>query len=265
MSSEPSGPPGAPPGSAAATRAGTLLLDADDTLFPSEGPAAVVSAAVLADLADRLGLPADDADAPDRLRRERSGRNFRSTAQELLARHGTGVESAELDAWVRREQAEVAERLGRTLRPRPDVLAALTALSGRYRLAVVSSSGSARIATCLRAAGLAGLIPAHRRFSAEDSLPVPAAKPDPAVYRFALRRLGVRAPDALAVEDSVAGARAALDAGITTLGIVQFVPGPERADRAAALLAEGVSAVAGSWDELTGLFTRVAPGDIRHG
>ena len=42
-------------------------------------------------------------------------------------------------------------------------------------------------------------------------------KPDPEVYRHALWQLGVRAVDAIAVEDSAAGLRAAVAAGLTTV------------------------------------------------
>lgn len=42
-------------------------------------------------------------------------------------------------------------------------------------------------------------------------------KPDPEVYRHALWQLGVRAVDAMAVEDSAAGLRAAVAAGLTTV------------------------------------------------
>jgi beta-phosphoglucomutase-like phosphatase (HAD superfamily) len=42
-------------------------------------------------------------------------------------------------------------------------------------------------------------------------------KPDPEAYQRALWQLGVRAVDAIAVEDSVAGLRAARSAGLTTV------------------------------------------------
>lgn len=44
-------------------------------------------------------------------------------------------------------------------------------------------------------------------------------KPDPEVYRHALWQLGVRAADAMAVEDSAPGLSAALAAGLTTVVI----------------------------------------------
>jgi HAD superfamily hydrolase (TIGR01509 family) len=226
----------------------TVLLDADGTLFPSEEPAFEASAEVTKAFADRFGLTGDFS--PERLRRTTTGRNFRTTAQDLLTRQGVTCEPDELEQWVEREKVEVSAHLGRVLRPQPDVVAAVTALGRRYRLAVVSSSALDRLATCFTASGLDELLPADGRFSAEDSLPVPTSKPNPAIYQLALRQLGIAAAEACAVEDSVTGAESALRAGIATVGIVQFVPTDERADREAALRTAGVERMVGSWDEL---------------
>jgi beta-phosphoglucomutase-like phosphatase (HAD superfamily) len=46
---------------------------------------------------------------------------------------------------------------------------------------------------------------------------VPAKKPSPDIYNLALERLGVSASDALAIEDSTIGLRAARAAGLATL------------------------------------------------
>jgi HAD superfamily hydrolase (TIGR01509 family) len=46
-----------------------------------------------------------------------------------------------------------------------------------------------------------------------------AGKPDPAPYNVALSQLGIQAQDAIALEDSPSGIRAAVAAGIRTIGI----------------------------------------------
>ncbi len=50
-----------------------------------------------------------------------------------------------------------------------------------------------------------------------DLTDVSSAKPDPAVYRLALERLGVPAGSCLAIEDNVGGVASAVAAGITCL------------------------------------------------
>ncbi len=69
------------------------------------------------------------------------------------------------------------------------------------------------------------------------------------MYAHAGRTLGVAPADAVAVEDSVNGARSAVAAGYPTIGILQFVPESERPTRADALQEAGVVAVVRSWTE----------------
>ena len=88
------------------------------------------------------------------------------------------------------------------------------------------------------------------RFSAEDSLPVPTSKPDPAVYVHAGRVLGVEGSHGLAVEDSVPGVTSAVAAGYYAVGNVMFVPADERQDRTRELLDAGAVAVTDSWRAL---------------
>ena len=61
-------------------------------------------------------------------------------------------------------------------------------------------------------------------------------KPDPEVYRHALWQLGVRAADAMAIEDSAPGLRAALAASLTTVVITTEASAGEDFNGAAAVL-----------------------------
>lgn len=230
------------------TRITTLLLDADGTLFPSEEPAFIASATVTQDFARHFGLTGTFS--PEHLRLTTTGKNFRTTAQDLADSQGVHLDPTELEEWVEREKTEVTAYLGQVLTPRPDVVAAVSALGSHYRLAMVSSSALTRLAACSTASGLDDLLPADRRFSAEDSLPVPTSKPDPAVYRFALTELGISPHQALALEDSATGAASAVAAGIATAGLVQFVPAGERPGRISHLRDAGAAWVRQSWEEL---------------
>jgi beta-phosphoglucomutase-like phosphatase (HAD superfamily) len=97
---------------------------------------------------------------------------------------------------------------------------------------------------------MAHFFPPDRRFSAEDSLPRPTSKPDPAIYLHAGQMLGIGPSEGVAVEDSVAGATSAVAAGFPTIGNLQFVQAGERADRRAALEQAGVAVVVTSWREV---------------
>ncbi len=235
----------------------TVLCDADGTLFPSEEPAYEASAVVTQAFAEHFGLAGDFS--PENLRRIGNGRNFRALAGQLLRAAGVPAEPRDLEQWVQRERVEVTAHLGATLTPRPDVLGAAAELGRRFRLGVVSSSALRRLAVCFTAAGLDELFPVSARFSAEDSLPEPVSKPDPAVYLHAAEQLGMRPDECLAIEDSVAGAQSAVAAGMPTVGIVQFVPRSEREQRVRDLYEVGVGLVAQSWDEVISVLAVPVP------
>jgi len=243
----------------------TLLLDADDNLFPSEGPAFDASAEVTTRFLARF-----DVSAPlsgDELRKKAVGKNFRSTATDLAVLSGVPFEKALADgrpdavlasdsdvasgrALTADEREQVTAHLAVTLKPDPEVLEPLQALASRYAMAAVSSSALARLKASFTAAGLDPLIPADLRFSAEDSLPVPTSKPDPAVYMHAGRVLGVEAHQGVAVEDSVPGVKSAVAAGYPAVGNVMFVPADERRHRTAELIDAGAVAITDSWRAL---------------
>jgi HAD superfamily hydrolase (TIGR01509 family) len=226
-----------------------LLCDADGNLFPSEEPAfdasVEVTNAFLAAIGSSRRFTAGE------LRLAATGMNFRTTAQHLAA--AEGVTDVDVEPWVEQEKRQVSEHLARTLRPHAETTEALTALAAHLPLAAVSSSALVRLAGCFTATGLDDLIPAGRRFSAEDSLPTPTSKPDPAVYLHACAELGIAPEAGLAVEDSVVGVRSAVAAGCPTIGNLLFVAPVERAERAAALESAGVLAVVSSWQEVADL------------
>lgn len=102
--------------------------------------------------------------------------------------------------------------------PRPGVVALLRAARERHlKVGLASSSSRAYVAAHLERLGLRGDFDI---LSARDD--VERVKPDPALYLYALRRLGVAATEAIAIEDSPNGLLAARAAGLACL----VVPNP---------------------------------------
>jgi beta-phosphoglucomutase-like phosphatase (HAD superfamily) len=235
-----------------------LLCDADGCLFPSEEPAFVASAAVTNELMAEIG--GERRYEAEELRRATSGQNFRTTAAVLAREQGRLLEADALERWVAAERLRVTDHLAAALEPDREVSEPLSRLHREYDLALVSSSAIGRLEACLEATALDELFPEAVRFSAESSLPLPTSKPDPAVYELALKRLGIPAENALAIEDSEPGVSAAVAAGIPTLGNVTFVPAVERRGRIDALAAAGAAGVIYSWRQLELLLSgRVRP------
>jgi HAD superfamily hydrolase (TIGR01509 family) len=124
----------------------------------------------------------------------------------------------DIDGCQRRRRSHEA-RLVRVLEPRDGISDVLDALAGdSVRLAVVSSSPADWVRGHLTRLGLDG------RFDVivtrEDA---PRAKPHPDLYAAALATLGVGAPDAVAVEDSLNGVRAARAAGLRCIALPNAV------------------------------------------
>jgi beta-phosphoglucomutase-like phosphatase (HAD superfamily) len=238
----------------------TLLCDADGNLFPSEEPAFVASCDVTNELMAALGV--DRRFTPEELRLATTGKNFRTTAADIAHDAGVELPAEMLERWVEDERRRVSAYLGTALGPDPEVSEPLERLARSHRLAAVSSSASPRLDACFRATGLAELFPPHLRFSAEDSLPRPTSKPDPAIYKFAMDRLGVTAEQSIAIEDSVPGAQSAVAAGIRTVGNVAFVPPSERVERERSLKIAGVMGIITSWSEFEELLAQPVSAEL---
>jgi beta-phosphoglucomutase-like phosphatase (HAD superfamily) len=231
-----------------------LLCDADGCLFPSEQPAYDRSAQVMNALFAQLGI--DTSYEGEELRRSHTGQSFRLTAANLSRAHGVDLPSDVLEHWVHVEKVAVTDHLSRVLRPDVSVQRALAALTTTLSPAVVTSSAIDRVGACLRATQLSEFFDEGRRYSAEDSLPVPISKPDPAIYLFAREQMRLSGTDAVVIEDSVAGVEAATGAGLPVVGLLHFVPVEERSAQGIALKAAGATAVAESWDQIVALLNR---------
>ncbi len=236
-----------------------LFFDADGTLFPSEAPAFEASAQVVNELLSRLDIPTRYT--AEELRSSFTGMNFRAVAAELCHRAGKPLTPDILDTWVRTEKDVVTTHLARTLRPHVVVSEALSTLQQRFDFAVVTSSATVRLNACLTTTALSEFFPRIARFSAEDTLPRPVSKPHPDIYELALARMNVERAEALAVEDSDIGVRSAVAAGLDVVGLLQFVPRPERASRSASLMAAGANQITDSWPELAQLLLDAPTGN----
>jgi putative hydrolase of the HAD superfamily len=106
-------------------------------------------------------------------------------------------------------------RLNEALAPSPGIVSWLDrAADLGLRLAVASSSGICHVGAMLDRAGL------RTRFEVlATGDEVPAHKPDPAVYRLALDRLGLPPDQAIAFEDTAHGVAAARAAGLRCVAV----------------------------------------------
>lgn len=147
----------------------------------------------------------------------------------LQKKYDIALSQEELETYVSREEDEVIKKLKAKLVPCEGVDPVLEDLakSGKYMMAVVSSSALRRVKVSVEVVGQDKFF-GNRIYSAASSLPKPTSKPDPAIYLHAMKDLGVTAQECIAIEDSKSGATSAKNAKIRTVGYVGSYEPEER-------------------------------------
>ena len=212
-----------------------IVFDCDGVLIDSER----IACGAVADSLQRLGL---DTGLDDVLQRY-TGVSAASMYADIQGRTGLVVAASERHAIA----AAVELALGANVQAMPGVADVLATLARRHRLCVASSSAPGRLAVCLARTGLARFFGAQV-YSAQH---VAHGKPAPDLFLFAALQLQVAAANCLVVEDSSAGVRAAVAAGMRCFG---FVGGSHATPAlAAALQSHGALAVFDAMAQLPAL------------
>jgi HAD superfamily hydrolase (TIGR01549 family) len=118
------------------------------------------------------------------------------------------------DAFLKKMLREIKRKQSEQVQAFPDVKDTLVELSHTYTLAVISNSPREKQIANLKKLGLDGLIPSQRVFTPETA---GCRKPNPLLFRHALKTVGVTAANAVMVGNSwkhdIFGAtRSAIDA-----------------------------------------------------
>ncbi len=133
--------------------------------------------------------------------------------QEVFGRRG--IEGADLDGWLRLKQDLAETLLADAPRLYPGASALVEALRAKgVRLAVVTTTWRRNAEVVLETSGLAD---AFEIVVAKED--VSAVKPAPEAYDRALERLGMKASEALALEDSPTGLASARAAGLEVVAV----------------------------------------------
>lgn len=176
--------------------------------------------------------------------------------------HNFSLTSDELENYVRREEDAVIAKLKASLKPCVGVDAQLEALQagGKYKLAVVSSSAKRRVWASVVKVGQDRFFSEDEVYSAATSLPVPTSKPDPAIYIHSLEKLGKKAEEAVAIEDSKSGTLSAVRAGIKTIGYVGPYTDDRKPEMEKVLRDAGAVVVMKDWSEFPEMLAKIESG-----
>jgi HAD superfamily hydrolase (TIGR01509 family) len=168
------------------------------------------------DAATTLGVDFDVA-----LALQLVGRNWGDCAAMVRTRYGGAYPvDALLDRWHAAYDAVVARE---GLRVKPGAIELIDWLE-RHAIARAVATSTRRERACAKLVDTA-LLARFRDIVGGDE--VARGKPEPDIYVEAARRLGVRAADCVALEDSPPGVRAALAAGMTPIMVPDLHAPPD--------------------------------------
>jgi HAD superfamily hydrolase (TIGR01509 family) len=185
-----------------------VIFDCDGVLVDSEP----IAARLTAESVSELGWPM----TAELAKAEFLGDTFDNIVRRVEQHLGCPVPPD----WPERSQAKLWRALEREVTPVPGVRSALEQLeAGGVTLAVGSQGSHDKMRLTL---GVTGLLPffAGRIFSAAD---VQRPKPAPDLFLLAANTLGFAPHDAVVIEDSTRGVKAALAAGMRVLGFTASV------------------------------------------
>jgi beta-phosphoglucomutase-like phosphatase (HAD superfamily) len=226
------------------------MLDCDNTLVQSERFAFEACADLTNEVMKKYNI--DATYSADSLLEDFVGHNFRGMLKGLQQKHNFTMSDADMDDYVQQELGAVTRKLSQKAVECPGVTKELQKLKDAgYPMSVVSTSAKSRVVASIEKAGIAHFFPPEHVYSAATSLNPPSSKPDPAIYHFAAKELGVKESEAVTVEDSKSGATAAMRAGIPCIGYVGIYgieEGKEKMEQMAKLLTEETKCVAIMYD-----------------
>jgi HAD superfamily hydrolase (TIGR01509 family) len=239
-----------------------ILFDCDNTLCLSEKLAFEACSDLTNELLEKHGIEARYS--AHSLLENFVGQNFRGMMVGLQKKHNFTMSPEELNEYVDKELGAVTLKLSQKCQPcegAPEELEKLKQ-QGKYPMAVVSTSAKPRVVASLEKTDMMKYFLNEHVFSAATSLNPPSSKPDPAIYLYACKVLGVEPGECVAVEDSRSGATAAKRAGIPLIGYVGVYlleDGKEKEQQMVKVLTEecNAKAIMYNWTEFQDCLAKV--------
>ncbi|KAF4981305.1 hypothetical protein FDECE_17715 [Fusarium decemcellulare] len=240
----------------------TLLFDCDNTLVLSEELAFEACAGLINQICE--GRKLDVRFTGETLIKEFVGQNFRGMLTSLQKLYNIEISPEDLETYVRKEEDAVIAKLEEALRPCPGVDEQLEKLaaSNKYKLSVVSSSAFRRVRASVRKVGQDKYFSDDVIFSAATSLEKPTSKPDPAIYLHALQKLGKKAEEAVAIEDSKSGTLSGTRAGIKVIGYVGPYAEDKQPEMEKVLRDAGAVVIMHDWSEFPAALQKIEAGEV---
>ncbi|EWZ02103.1 HAD-like domain-containing protein [Fusarium oxysporum f. sp. albedinis] len=240
----------------------TLLFDCDNTLVLSEELAFEACAGLINEICEARQV--EMRFTGETLIKEFVGQNFRGMLTTLQKNYNIEISPEDMETYVRKEEDAVIAKLKESLRPCVGVDEQLEKLaaSGKYTMSVVSSSALRRVRASIEKVGQDKYFQGDVVFSAATSLEKPTSKPDPAIYLHALEKLGKKAEEAVAIEDSKSGTLSGTRAGIKVIGYVGPYAEDKQPEMENTLRDAGAVVIMRHWSEFPAALQKIEAGEV---
>lgn len=239
-----------------------LLFDCDNTLVLSEELAFEACADLINEICE--GRQVETRFTGESLIKEFVGQNFRGMLTSLQKLYNIEISPEDLEKYVLAEEDAVIAKLKTALRPCPGVDEQLEQLvaSKKYLMSVVSSSALRRVRASIEKVGQDKYFPGDVVFSAATSLNPPTSKPDPAIYLHAMKTLGKKPEECVAIEDSKSGTLSGTRAGIKVIGYVGPYAEDKQDEMRKVLSDAGAVIIMKDWSEFPAALKKVEAGEV---
>lgn len=239
-----------------------ILLDCDNTLVLSEHLAFEACTDLTNEILEKHGV--SDRYTVKQLLTDFVGQNFRGMMIGLQKKHNFKMGDSEIEEYVNKELDAVVAKLTAKATPcegAPEELEKIYK-EGKYPMAVVSTSAKPRVVASMEKVDIMKFFKNEHVYSAATTLNPPSSKPDPAIYLYACKDLGVQPSECVTVEDSKSGATAAKRAGIPLIayvGVYGVEDGEEKMRQMAKTLTDecGAVQVMYNWSEFPDILKKI--------
>jgi len=144
-----------------------------------------------------------------------AGMSTREAMRQIFAENEVLISEDEFDFLIKQKQRLANQLYKKSIEFIPGAFSFIHLLHIKgFKLSIASSGSRKNVLTGLETLKIENYFSCI--ITSED---VPAAKPDPAIFRFALKQAAVKAQQAIVIEDALSGIQAAIAAGIDVVCI----------------------------------------------
>jgi HAD superfamily hydrolase (TIGR01509 family) len=194
-----------------------IIFDCDGTLVDSE----YMYNSITAELLNEIGFPEY---TPELCLELFAGQSWSTIRADLEIRHQAKLPDDIIERYIRIANRRMSDDFSEA----PGAGEVVASLSKTHTLCVASNGERNNVLKSLEVTGLLPYFSTDRIFT---KIQVPRPKPAPDLFLFACEQMKCAPAEALVIEDSIAGVRAAVAAGIRVLGYIGTAHDPALARR----------------------------------